>query len=99
MPAMPITLLWYQRIGEEIVFYLDRKASPCMTVDLPCVHAALAHICKRLLLLPSDLFVVLLQNLKKTKKKFYSKYSCLGKYKTMKYKSFKLVKCALKNGY
>ena len=48
MPGMQITLLWYQRIGEEIVFYLDRKASPCTTVDFPCIHAA-GHICKRLL--------------------------------------------------
>ena len=44
MSAIPITLLWYQRIGEEIVFYLDRKTSPCTAVDLPFFHAVLGHI-------------------------------------------------------
>ena len=55
-----------------------QKGFTLMTVDLPCIHAALAHICKRLLLLPSDLFVALLQN-PKNQKKFYLKYSRLDK--------------------
>ena len=72
MPGMRIILLWYQRMGERAVLYLDRKASPCTAVDLPCVHAALGYICRRLLSLPTDRSVVPVYDPSKQQKKLVS---------------------------